>query len=43
MLFEDRLGAGTLALAADTALAGCSPLIEQIEDAAMEARIVIIS
>ncbi len=42
MLFEDRLGAGTLVLTGETALAGRSPLIEQIEDAAREAKIVII-
>lgn len=43
MLFEDRVGAGTLALIGETAQAGRSPIIEQIEDAAREARIVIIS
>jgi len=42
LLFEDRVGEGALALEA-TALAGRSPMIEQIEDAAMAARIVIIS
>ena len=43
LLFEDRLGAGCLALAGETALAGRGPVIELIEDAAMEARIAIVS
>ena len=43
LLFEDRVGTGHLILAEETALAGRSPIIEHIEDAAMDARIVIIT
>lgn len=43
LLFEDRVGEGTLSLAGETAMAGRSPVIERIEDAAREARIIITS
>ena len=42
LLFEDRVGEGGMALTGASVLAARSPVIEQIEDAAMEARIVII-
>lgn len=42
LLFADRVGEDGLALAMPTALAGRSPVVEQIEDAAQQARIVII-
>jgi hypothetical protein len=41
MLFEHRVEPNVLFLAEDTALAGRSPMIEIIETAAMEARIII--
>jgi hypothetical protein len=43
MLFEDRVEPNLLFLAEDTALAGRSPMIEIIETAAMDARIIIIN
>jgi hypothetical protein len=43
LLFEDRLGEGILALVAETAPAGRGLVIEQIEDAAKQARIAIVS